>query len=247
MNLLDDLLRLFFPETCRVCHQTLVKGEEVICLECGAKIPVTNHHLAPYANPLLEKLVDTNAPIERAAAYFFYKKDNPYAQLIQDAKYRNQPRIALVLARDYALSILPYGFFDGIDAIVPVPIHWTKHLRRGYNQTHYLASGLSEVTGIPILPLLKATRPHKTQTHKSGSERRQLSGDSLFAVDPSSVAKHFPPLHPGLQESRPYQHLLLVDDVITTGSTILSCARALHRALPGLRLSILSLATTTLN
>lgn len=232
-ELLDDLLRLFFPETCAVCNRTLLRGEEVMCLDCAAALPVTNYHLKPAQNPLIERLVDTNTPVEKAVSYFFYRKENPYARLIQDAKYGNRPRIALTLARDYALTLLPSGFFAGIDGIVPVPIHWFKHLRRGYNQTHYLASGLSEVTGIPVMPLLKATRPHKTQTRQSGSSRRSRILDSVFSFD----EYHLP--------ATGVNHLLLVDDVITTGSTILACGRALHRALPKVRLSILSLSATT--
>lgn len=206
-----------------------------MCLECSLKIPVTNYHLLPYDNPLTAKLIDLEAPIERAAAYYFYKKGNPYALLIQAAKYSNQPDIARILARNYAISILNSGFFDAIDAIVPVPIHWRKHLKRGYNQTHYLAAGVSEATNIPVAHLLKANRPHETQTRKSGSERRSPL-DSIFEVD--QIVQGSIPAVP---------HLLLVDDVITTGSTILSCARILHRAIPGLRLSILSLATSTIN
>lgn len=231
-ELFEDFMRLFFPETCAVCRRTLVRGEEAICLECVVKMPVTNYHRSPYRNPLLDKLVDVSAPIERATAYFFYKKENPYSSLIQQAKYRNRPRIDYILARDYAQQLLSLGFFSEIDGVVAVPIHWIKHLRRGYNQSHHIACGISEATGIPVVYNLKARKPHKTQTKKSAAERRKGFSE-IFEVD-----------NP-LQFSG--KHLLLVDDVITTGSTILSCARALHRAIPGLRLSVLSLTTTPVN
>lgn len=236
-QLFDDLLRLFFPETCAVCRQTLVRGEEVMCLNCLSSIPITNFHLKPEKNPMIEKLVDKNAPIGRAVAYFHYRKENPFAMLIQEAKYNNRPQIARILSRNYALSIAASGFFQEIDAIVPVPIHWMKHLRRGYNQTHYLAAGISDVTNIPVLPLLKAAKPHKSQTRKSGAERKLLSTKAVFTFDSEHLSSLSTPIGGN-------SHLLLVDDVVTTGSTILACARALHKALPGAKISVLSLATT---
>lgn len=245
-NLVDDLLRLFFPATCAVCSQTLVRGEELLCLECAAKMPVTNFHLKPYNNELTTKLIDTSAPIERAVSYFFYKRENPYSRLIQEAKYSNRPQIARILARNYAASILPSGFFNDIDGIVPVPIHWFKQLKRGYNQTHYIADGISEVTGIPVIHLLRASRPHKTQTRKSATSRRSLL-DSVFSTDAKILTSITSASSASGVNPASALHLLLVDDVITTGSTILSCARILHRSIPGLRISILSLTTTSLN
>lgn len=226
-----DLSRMFFPICCPVCHKALVKGENLLCLECLWKLPRTGYHLSA-DNELLHKLVDINAPVEKAASYFFYKNSSPYSRLIRDAKYNGQPAINRSLAREFARELRPAGFLDDIDLIIPVPVHWSKRLRRGYNQTDYIARGISDVSAIPVSYNLRAKRRHTTQTHKTGKERRSASLDVFKVIEPDMLAG---------------KHVLLVDDVITTGSTILSCARVLHSNVAGLRLSILSLAATRLS
>lgn len=225
-----DIIDSFFPRCCPVCQSRLVEGEDGICLNCYLKVPRTGYHLDP-SNPLILRLVDVRTPIERAVAFFHYSKDNVYARLIRDAKYHNQPNLDKALARLYAQELQAAGFFRDIDAVMPVPIHWTKRLRRGYNQSDFIAAGIADVTGLPVLHNLKARRAHSTQTRKSAVERRHtLPG--VFKVT-----------HP---ERLKGMHILLVDDVITTGATILSCAQAIKKAVPDHRLSILSLAATKL-
>ncbi len=225
-----DFSRILFPVCCPVCHKPLVKGEKLLCLECMWKIPRTDYH-SQSENDLIKKLVDPKVPIEKAVAFFFYKNSSPYSSMIRDAKYNSRPEINRQLARHYALEIRSSGFFDDIDLIMPVPIHWTKRLRRGYNQTEYITAGLSEVTGIPVANNLRAAKRHSTQTHKSGVQRVAALRD-VFVVEKA--------------EELAGRHLLLVDDVITTGSTIMACAKALLDSTAGLRLSILSLAATKL-
>ena len=225
-----DIIDSFFPRCCPVCQSRLVEGEDGICLNCYLKVPRTGYHLDP-SNPLILRLVDVRTPIESAVAFFHYSKDNAYAQLIRDAKYHNQPNLDRAIAGLYAHELLAAGFFRDIDAVMPVPIHWTKRLRRGYNQSDFIALGIADVTGLPVLHNLKARRAHATQTRKSASERRRpLTG--IFVVS-----------HP---ERLKGKHILLVDDVITTGATILSCAQTLKKAVDDHRLSILSLGATKL-
>lgn len=229
-NLFQDFLRILFPKCCPVCHKALVEGEEFLCLECLWKIPRTDYQFKP-ENELIRKIVDIKAPIEKAVSFFFYKNSNQYSRLIRDAKYNGRPMINQQLARRYATELLSSGFFDDIDIIIPVPIHWQKKLRRGYNQTEYITRGISEITGIPEGFNLRAAKHHKTQTHKTGKER-QTTLQNIFVVDnPDELVG---------------KHVLLVDDVITTGSTIVTCARVLHDSVADLKLSVLSLATTRL-
>lgn len=230
-----DLSGMFFPKCCPVCHRALVEGEELLCMECVWKIPRTGYHLCP-DNPLSHRLTDLEVPIERCASFFHYKNENAYSSLIREAKYNGYPEINRHLARLFARELRADGFFDGLDLIVPVPVHWWKRLRRGYNQTDYIAQGLGQISGVPVsYDFLTASRGHRTQTRKSAQERRKAM-DNVFSISAS-----------GIGEISPRGHILIVDDVITTGSTILSCARCIHRALPDLRISVLSLASTKLH
>lgn len=225
-----DFSRVLFPVTCQVCHTTLVEGEELMCLECLAKVPRTGYHLSA-DNPLHYKLVDIHAPVEKAASFFFYKNDSPYSRLVRDAKYNGHPEIDRQLARLFALELRPAGFFDGVDVIMPVPIHWLKRLRRGYNQSESIASGLSEISGLPVCGNLRASKGHSTQTRKKAKERRKALPD-IFTIDnPAELAG---------------KHILLVDDIITTGATLASCLTVIKRHIPDARLSVLTLASTKL-
>jgi len=149
--------------------------------------------------------------------------------LIHDTKYNRRPIVGRKLARIHARELVKSGFFDDIDLLIPIPLHFTKLWRRGYNQSYEIARGLSDVTGLPIGDNLIATRPHPTQTHKNASQRRANS-IGTFRVK-----------HPDELESL---HILVVDDVITTGSTILAGLETLHTASPTTRLSAYSLALT---
>lgn len=225
----DDLLSMFFPALCEVCGRPLVKGEEVICTACNLDMPRCNFHTDPF-NTIHQRLAG-HAPIERAAGYFYYYRGDMFTQPVLAAKYKNRPNALRVLARNFAEEISADGFFDGIDLIVPVPMHWRKRMSRGYNQTDYLALGLSEATGIAVGHNLKAVRSHSTQTRKGAFERWRNSLDTYEVVGVESLAG---------------KHLLVVDDVITTGATMLACCKALHRALPHATLSVLALGVTNL-
>ena len=232
-----DLSGMFFPHLCEVCDTPLTHGEEILCTECRYNMPLCDFHRDPF-NTIHWRLM-RHVPIERAAAYFYYSRDSRYANLILSAKYRGRPRIMQILAAEFARRIQPDGFFTGIDCIIPVPMHPSKMRRRGYNQADHIAAGLSEVTGIPVAHNLIATRRHSTQTHK-GAYGRWLNARNTYAV-----------LHPAqrltLPAHRPqHPHILIVDDVITTGSTLASCCEALHQALPTATISVLTLAATEL-
>lgn len=153
--------------------------------------------------------------LRRAAAYLFYEKDHPMQQAIHRMKYADQPLIGYQLGRQAALAFQYSDFFDGIDVIVPMPLHPKRLRERGYNQSEYIARGLSDVTGIPI-DTTHVTRIKNTskQALQRGEDRRQNVADA-FAVN-----------HP---EQLYRKHILLVDDLVTTGETMRSCLRAMRR------------------
>lgn len=225
----SDLSGLFFPKLCEVCDRPLVHGEEIMCLHCLYGLPLCNIHNDSF-NTIHQRLM-RHVPIERAAAYFYYHRDSSYTNLILSAKYRDRPRIIETLAEDFARLIAPDGFFKGIDLILPVPMHRSKKLRRGYNQTEYLARGINKVTGIPVGDNLLASRSHDTQTRK-GAYRRWLNAQNIYAVCDSAELDG--------------KHILIVDDVITTGATLMACSEAVHQAAPTATVSVLTLAATEL-
>ncbi|MCM1163527.1 MAG: ComF family protein [Muribaculaceae bacterium] len=228
MNLLDDLIDILLPRVCTVCHKPLVKGEDVMCLRCLAELPLTHLH-RHQPNAIHERLASIRSRVERCGSMFFYNKLNPYSRLIISAKYHGRPSVARKLAEMYAPELLQAGFFDGIDLILPIPIHFTKLLTRGYNQSAYIAQGISKITGIPVADNLTARRPHVSQTRKGGHERREANKGIFTIKNPDELA--------GV-------HMLIVDDVITTGSTMSMALDTIHSACTGVKTSVLSLALT---
>lgn len=226
---LSDLTGMFFPKLCEVCDTPLVRGEEDLCMKCLYNLPRCNIHNDTF-NTIHQRLL-RHVPIEKAAAFFYYIRESRYTDLILSAKYRGRPDILRRLASRFAEEIKRDGFFDGVDVVIPVPMHFMKKIRRGYNQTDHIALGISETTGIPVGHHLKATRSHATQTHKNAHER-WLNSKNIYQ------------LKDGVDLDG--KHILIIDDVITTGATIYACCEAIHNASPTATISILTLAATKL-
>lgn len=225
VSIIDALL----PAECEVCGCPLVDGETVICLHCEADMP--RLEIRDFRdNPIHEKLASSH-PFERAATLFSYRKGSPYTSIILNAKYNNRPYIASQLGCRLAVNLMPRGFFDGIDAIIPVPMHWLKAARRGYNQSVLMAKSISKITGIPLKNVLGA-RHHSTQTRKNAL-RRHENAKGVYTLKKRERLD-------GLN------HVVLVDDVITTGATLLECADAIRADFPDMKISALSAAVTEL-
>lgn len=213
------------PDYCRLCGGHLAEGERLICNLCRIRLPATDFHLIP-DNAMTVRFAGEPG-IVRATALFHYVRDTPLALAIHDFKYNGVPSLVLEFGREMGRRLLPTGFLSDVDLLMPVPVHFLKRMRRGYNQTDYLARGLSEISGIPVAGNLYAGRPHKTQTGRT-LVQREANTAGVFAVrHPETLAGH---------------HVLLIDDVCTTGSTLKACARALLAARPDLRCSIATLA-----
>lgn len=225
----SDLLRIVFPDVCEVCGSSLVRGEEVICLKCDMNMPRTRVHNDSF-NIIHERLAG-KTPIERAAGYFYYYRESDYAAIIHNAKYNGRPIIARKLAMRFAGELMADNFFDGIDIILYVPMFFLKKIKRGYNQSEYIANGLSQATNIPVGHNLISKRSHSSQTKKN-SYSRWLNAQGVYDV-----------INPEELENK---HVLIVDDVITTGATLLACCDVVHKAVPSATISVLSLAVTRL-
>lgn len=222
------LLDVISPRPCAICGERLSANELVLCGVCHMHLPLTHYEQKSLDNPMA-RLFWGHFPVERVAALFFYEQQAPVSKLIYDMKYHNMPDVAqnmgIITARQFAAS----GFFDGIDALVPMPITWRRKWKRGYNQSHEIARGISEVTRLPIFKdVVKRIHFKQSQTRQHAWERRLNVDDAFRLVRPEKIG--------GL-------HLLLVDDIVTTGATVIACARELAKA-PNVRISVLSLGLT---
>ncbi|MDE6831711.1 MAG: ComF family protein [Muribaculaceae bacterium] len=225
---LRDLAGVIWPRTCAICGRTLVDGEDALCLNCLSNIPLTQLHRTEF-NSIHQRLA-ADVRIERAGAMMKYVRRGAYSGLIRRGKYNDRPDLLRSLSYLYASQLLADNFFEGIDLIIPVPMHKWKKLKRGYNQSEVIAEALSGATGIAVGDNLVALHGHKTQT-RQGTFDRHNNVSSLFDV-----------MHP---EELAGKHILLVDDVITSGATLHACAKTLTDSVAALRLSILTLATAT--
>lgn len=226
-RLVQRLGDAIFPAVCECCGRSLVDGEELLCLHCLHDMPRTNYHHEDF-NELQKRLAAPGLPIERAAAMFHYIKESQYVRLIQRSKYNNRPIIVRHLARIFAQELKDDYFFDGIDLILPIPMHWHKRLKRGFNQSEEIALSVGDATGIKYSDNLKAL-PHSTQTRKNAIERATNMEGTILVSNADELA--------GL-------HVLIIDDVITTGATILVAAKAIRKASPTTRISVLTLASS---
>ncbi|MBQ8336397.1 MAG: ComF family protein [Bacteroidaceae bacterium] len=225
MKWISDLIDLLFPRHCIVCGEILSRQEQDMCLDCLYKLPkIEQMHLDE-----IEKVFWGKCDIAAATSYIYYRKGSPYNRLIHRLKYGNRPETGVRLARMAAESLKERGFFDGIDAIVPLPLSKKKQRRRGYNQCDYIAEGLSAVSGIPVIKdSVTRKKANETQTHKSRDERWK-NVEGIFELT-----------RPELIDGK---HILLIDDILTTGATLTSCAATIQQGC-NCRISIFTLAYT---
>lgn len=222
-QLCHDLLEYFFPRYCVVCGRRLSEQEQHLCLSCYRHLPRTMYHTAAHGE--MEKTFWGQIPIERALPFFHYTFETK--RIISYLKYKNRPEIGIYLSSQFVKEVKHSGFFDTIDIIVPLPLHRKKYKSRGYNQTEYIAQGINRETHIPVCTeAVERIINNETQTHLLKSQRK------------ANVEGAFRLVHPEMLQSK---HVLLVDDVMTTGSTLLSCAIEIAKA-PDVKISIMTLA-----
>lgn len=225
----SEVCDLFFPRRCVMCEERLDVDEWHVCKACLAELPRTEYHLCPEDNPMAQ-LFWGLVPVERATAWFFYAPGTRTSQIVYELKYHGQPDIGYTFGRVMSSEMKESGFFDGIDLIVPVPLTPERQRQRGYNQSLLIAQGISRETGISIAEhLVERLHFRESQTHLDRWERLK-NVEKQFRAD-------LPPELDG-------KHLLLVDDVTTTGATLIACAQAMHPKEHHLRFSFLTLGYT---
>ena len=215
---LKGLRQLFFTRDCAVCGKELEAGEAFVCPDCLGDIPLTRFW-SYSENAAMERL-GSLCHVYNVASLFFYRHGGGYTNIVTSFKYGRRELLGLWAARLLGDYMAAGGLYHDVQAVVPVPLHWRKRWRRGFNQAEVIARGVAEPLGrIPVAArLLRRRRYTSTQTRKSSSERHSnVSG--AFAVRPKEAEK---------LRAAGVRHILIVDDVLTTGSTLAECIRLLE-------------------
>lgn len=224
-SFLTKLLDFISPRLCVVCGSRLSPEESLLCVRCMLHLPLTGFEKSPADNPLA-RLFWGQFPIERATALYYYEPQSEVAEIIYSLKYRSRPEIGRSLGHIMARQLQASGFFDGIDALVPVPLAPRRRRQRGYNQSEEIARGIAELTALPIYnKVVRRTQFDTSQTRLNPIERRD-NVERAFQLADSELPAH--------------RHLLLIDDIVTTGSTLTACARQLLKA-KDVKLSVLAI------
>jgi len=226
-NILADIFEIFYPCECLSCGHLLPVKSRPLCFACLSELPVTGFCNLP-GNPV-EIVFKGRLPLVAATSLLYFEKKGIVQQLIHSLKYQGQPEIGIFLGQWLGEEMSASGRFEGIDAVVPVPLHPRKERKRGYNQVHLFARELAKQFNADFVPDLLAKSSHgETQTHKSRFDRvSALSG--AYALRPGHRPKG--------------EHLLIVDDIITSGATLESCCRPLMEN-ADVRMSVASMAFT---
>lgn len=219
-----DFINLFFPDVCAGCRSGLLQGEKLLCVTCHLVLPRTGFHLRN-DNEAMRRLYGRTR-LESVASLWYFNKHSRVQRLVHEFKYNGHTDIGVMAGKMLGQELLATPGFSPIDAIIPVPLHPSKLLKRGYNQSEYFGAGLSDTLRVPMIPdVLKRISKGESQTRKRRTGRGQSVEGAFQAVADKIV--------PG--------HLLLVDDVMTTGATLVSCASPLLN-FPGVKLSVATMA-----
>lgn len=221
MGILDVLTGMMLPRQCEICGRDLLAGEHTLCVHCVAALPVCRE---PEAD-LRASRITRGAAVGRVYPWLSYTHDNDVARIVRLGKYNNRPDIFARLGDMLGRHLVAIGCLDGVDALIPVPMHWFKRMRRGYNQAELIAMAISARTGIPVLRgALKAVRAHHRQAG-SGREERAANVRGSFRATRDLRG----------------MHVAVVDDILTTGATVSAAVDALAERCPRL-ISVFTLA-----
>lgn len=222
---LADFAALLFPQLCPACGESLMAGEHIICTGCRFNLPFTNFHLQP--DNIVARQFWGKVNLEAAYAMYYFAKGGKVQNLMHRFKYKGMQQIGIILGEIAGTQLVKNEVFKTVDIIIPVPLHKKRLKQRGYNQSACFANGLAKKLGAAVdeTSLIRA-KATETQTHKSRFSRFENMQDVFAITDPEKLIN---------------KHVLLVDDVVTTGSTLEACAVQLLK-IEGLKLSIATIA-----
>ncbi len=228
LRLIEDFVQLIYPKICLSCGVNLLRNETTICTKCLYQIPRTNYHSD--INNTVSQFFWGRVQVEIATSFYHFQKGSKFQKLIHQLKYSGHKEIGFEIGKHFGSELKNVDNFKNIDLIVPVPLHPKRKKKRGYNQSDWIAFGLSETMGIPVdTKNVYRNIETETQTKKNRIERWK-NVDSIFKIKDFSAFEN--------------KHILLIDDVITTGATIEACATALLTA-ENSKISVATMAVVT--
>ncbi|WP_299120517.1 phosphoribosyltransferase family protein [uncultured Winogradskyella sp.] len=223
--MIKNLLNLFFPEVCEACNNVLNDNEDVICIFCRHQLPITNFHFD--SSDAVQKIVFGRVKLENATALLHFSKKGIVQQLLHNLKYRGHEQISGFLGEWLGSELSTIDAYNAIDVVIPVPLYKTKLRKRGYNQVakfgKEIANALNADYNDTILVKTKSTQ---TQVFKGRLTRWNDDG-AIFSITE--------------RESLKGKHILLIDDIITTGATVEACASVLLK-IDNIKLSLATMA-----
>lgn len=223
--MLRRLYDMLFPRACAICGQRLALGEQALCAVCNINLPRTRFTEDPEDNAMA-KTISSQMAVERATALYRHLSHSSSGALIYNLKYGGHPEYGDMMGELMAKEIRPTGFFEGIDLLVPIPLTRDRRRQRGYNQSEFIAEGVSRITETPIgKKIVRRTIFHGSQTDRDARARRENVEGVFKLLNPEAVHG---------------RHVLLIDDVCTTGATLSSCGMEIKKA-GDVRISVLTL------
>ncbi len=224
-NPLKDVFALIFPEACLFCKTELASSEKHVCGLCDLELKRT-YFEGFKGDSSLDKMFWGRVKLEKTFALYYFNSATPIRNILHQLKYQHKEKLGIDLGRDIGQVLSESNFFSDLNGLIPVPIHHKKKFIRGYNQSELIARGISFEVGIPVVKKRTSKQKHTTSQTKKNNQERWENVASVFQSQDLSM----------------YRHVAIVDDVITTGSTIEALARELLKTNSHLKISVISLA-----
>lgn len=227
MSLTGRIVDLVIPRACCICGRRLAANEETVCTSCLLHLPFTDFLDDPYQNEMAKVFWGRVSNFEKAFALFYHIPHALSARMIYQLKYSDKPDIGVGVGKLMGKMVQERGFFKGVDCLLPVPLARKRQMERGYNQSEMIAEGLRDVSRLPVVKDAVRRISFGGSQTETGRVGRSENVENVFEVVNAGKIKG--------------RHLLIVDDVVTTGATVCSLAKALHGAAENVSISVVSI------